>query len=234
MNHSTKATLLNVLKETAIDLWPEGGLQSPGSFDVLYGAADNVSSDYFSRWYHARLALQKSRGSSLYEEAAKTYRVNRNRLFEYKIIPEHPLGIRGQSAPTAVLPKRHERDDLRGASGFFFARELVDALKLHDTAPTSQRVDLGKPTRRGDFGRGVTCPAPDDRALVYPALPALDIAYSAYKRHRDPTKDLPLRGLDSYTPEQIFFLTFCHATCRIDALTGAQYSPDLHCGCEKF
>ncbi|KAH7943748.1 hypothetical protein HPB52_011320 [Rhipicephalus sanguineus] len=224
VNDSTKSTLLNVLKETAIAVWPEGGLQSQGSFDVLYGADDNVPRDYFSQWHHARLALQKSRGSALYEEAAKTYRVNRNRLFEYKII-QNIISASVASLRPPLYYTNGTSAMTYGGIGFLFARELVDALSFMMLRPHRNESTWATDTT-WRLWEGVSCPVVDDRALVYPTLPALDIAYSAYKRHRDPTKDLPLRGLDSYTPEQIFFLTFCHATCRVEVLTGAQYSPD--------
>ncbi|KAL3256534.1 hypothetical protein MRX96_046593 [Rhipicephalus microplus] len=224
MNDSMKVKLLNVLRETAIALWPEGDLLSQGSFDELYGAADNVSSDFFSRWHHARLALQKSRGSSLYEEAAKTCRVNKNRLFLYKIIPN----IFSASVASLRPPLYYASGTSAmtyGGIAFFFARELVDALSFMILRPRRNESTWGTNTPR-QVWHEVSCPAPEDRALVFPTLPALDIAYSAYKRYRNPTKDLPLRGLDSYTPEQIFFLTFCHATCRIEEPTGVQFSPD--------
>ncbi|XP_075726189.1 membrane metallo-endopeptidase-like 1 [Rhipicephalus microplus] len=232
MNDSMKVKLLNVLRETAIALWPEGDLLSQGSFDELYGAADNVSSDFFSLWHHARLALQKSRGSSLYEEATKTCRVNKNRLFLYKIIPN----IFSASVASLRPPLYYASGTSAmtyGGIAFFFARELVDALSFMILRPRRNESTWGTNTPR-QVWHEVSCPAPEDRALVFPTLPALDIAYSAYKRYRNPTKDLPLRGLDSYTPEQIFFLTFCHATCRIEEPTGVQFSPDCTMAVRNF
>ncbi|XP_075534355.1 membrane metallo-endopeptidase-like 1 [Dermacentor variabilis] len=233
MNDTTKSTLLNVLKETATAIWPEGVLRSQGSFDRLYGAVDNDSRDFFSQWYSARLALQKSRGSSLYEEAVKTYRVSNNRLFEYKYIPN------AVSASTAsVHPPLYYSNGtsamIYGGIGFLFAKELVDALNFMILRPIPNETTWGA-NSTWRLWEAFSCPAADDREqVVFPMLPALDIAYSAYKRFRDPMKDLPLQGLDSYTPEQIFFLTFCHTMCRIEVLTGAQYSPDCSVAVRNF
>ncbi|XP_049514227.1 endothelin-converting enzyme 1-like [Dermacentor silvarum] len=60
---------------------------------------------------------------------------------------------------------------------------------------------------------------------LYPALPALEIAHSAYKRFRNVTEDVPLRGLEAYSAEQVFFLTACHVTCWSTS-TGHRMSPE--------
>ncbi|XP_037572279.1 neprilysin-11 [Dermacentor silvarum] len=232
MNDTMKSTLLNVLTETTTAIWPEGGFQSQRSFDRLFGAAGNDSHDFFSQWYRARIALQKSRGSSLYEETVKTYRVNNNRLFEYKYIPN----VVSASAASLHPPLYYSNGTSAmtyGGIGFLFAMELVDALNFMILRPVLNGTTWGA-NATWRLWDTFSCPAANDRERVFPMLPALDIAYSAYKRFRDPMKDFPLRGLDSYTPEQIFFLTFCHATCRIEGLTGAQYSPDCSVAVRNF
>ncbi|KAH6943212.1 hypothetical protein HPB50_017348 [Hyalomma asiaticum] len=229
LNHTTKSAVLNVLKKTTTNIWPEGGLQSQGSFDELYGSTDNFSYNFFSHWYHSRLALQKSRGSSLYEEAMKTYRVKYNRLFEYKFIQNILSASVASLRPPLYYPDGTS-GMIYGGVGFLFAKELIDALSLMILRP----VQNESTSTSWRLWEAFSCLEPHDREQILPTLPALDIAYSAYRRYHDPTKDLPLRGLDSYTPEQIFFLTFCHATCTIEAHTGVQHSPECSMAVRNF
>ncbi|KAH6942863.1 hypothetical protein HPB50_011375 [Hyalomma asiaticum] len=202
------------------------------TFDELYGSTDNFSYNFFSHWYHSRLALQKSRGSSLYEEAMKTYRVKYNRLFEYKFIQNILSASVASLRPPLYYPDGTS-GMIYGGVGFLFAKELIDALSLMILRPVQNESTLRTATS-WRLWEAFSCPEPHDRGQILPTLPALDIAYSAYRRYHDPTKDLPLRGLDSYTPEQIFFLTFCHATCTIEAHTGVQHSPECSMAVRNF
>ncbi|XP_077552941.1 membrane metallo-endopeptidase-like 1 isoform X2 [Haemaphysalis longicornis] len=52
---------------------------------------------------------------------------------------------------------------------------------------------------------------------VFPDLPALETTYEAYQRNRRDEEDVPLDGLETYTPEQLFLMTVCHASCQVSS-----------------
>ncbi|XP_070394087.1 neprilysin-1-like [Dermacentor albipictus] len=64
-----------------------------------------------------------------------------------------------------------------------------------------------------DLGKHVTIP-------LIPAIPALEASYSAYKTavsreagSRGVKDELRVRGLDTYSEEALFFMTYCYALC---------------------
>nr|XP_050035777.1 neprilysin-like [Dermacentor andersoni] len=73
-----------------------------------------------------------------------------------------------------------------------------------------------------DLGKHVTIP-------LIPTIPALEASYSAYKTAvsreadaRGVRREVGLRGLDTYSEEEIFFMTYCYALCGGKGSTRSQ------------
>ncbi|KAH7945883.1 hypothetical protein HPB49_016845 [Dermacentor silvarum] len=96
-----------------------------------------------------------------------------------------------------------------GGLGFVYAMEVVIAL---NSMRALIRDDLTSASTQASNARLWLPSTCENRDLLFPELPALALAHAAYLRFRDADSDLPLKGL-SYSPEQIFFISFCHATC---------------------
>ncbi|KAH7944168.1 hypothetical protein HPB52_016708 [Rhipicephalus sanguineus] len=113
---------------------------------------------------------------------------------------------------------------LYGGLGFLYAREIFRMLSstaelLNGMGGWQRR--LVAPSGSGDeaaiWESFFSCPHSVDKGALYPELPALHVAYEAYTRFVNYSSDVPLAGLEGYGPEQVLFLTFCHATCEVDS-----------------
>ncbi|KAH7986913.1 hypothetical protein HPB52_024639 [Rhipicephalus sanguineus] len=113
---------------------------------------------------------------------------------------------------------------LYGGLGFLYAREMFRMLSstaelLNGMGGWQRR--LVAPSGSGEeaalWESFFSCPHSVDKGALYPELPALHVAYEAYTRFGNYSSDVPLAGLEGYGPEQVFFLTFCHATCEVDS-----------------
>ncbi|XP_070382110.1 uncharacterized protein [Dermacentor albipictus] len=92
--------------------------------------------------------------------------------------------------------------------------------------PTNATDASGTPGQHmWKLGRCPSSDAPAHVTSLYPVLPALEIAHDAYRRFRNVAEDVPLRGLEAYSAEQVFFLTACHVTCWTNS-AGHRMSPE--------
>ncbi|XP_070393854.1 neprilysin-2-like [Dermacentor albipictus] len=120
-------------------------------------------------------------------------------------------------------------------SGFLLAREIaktIDPLGTTVTLYGENTAWWGK-THSAEYYRRTQCELGQEAGLpqmgVFPAIPALEVSFSAFKTsvqqhsHRaDAVNDLRLEGLGEYGDDQVFFMTYCYALCSKEGDTNSQ------------
>ncbi|KAH6941224.1 hypothetical protein HPB50_015114 [Hyalomma asiaticum] len=214
-------------------LWPEERRKGKGGDDwwgeSLYGPDyDNATRGFFNHWRELRLRLRDSLNTDPYQLALRVFRIQSAHLGTYDAVSNAvSVGVQ------AVAPPFYVDDGTSainyGGLGFLYAAQLartintLTSLLNGNTTPSAWVPSANATNPSGTTGHVLwnlaRCASSDtsgrqNTSSLYPLLPALEIAHDAYKRFRNATHDLPLRGLEAYTAEQVFFLTACHVTCQ--------------------
>ncbi|KAL3186494.1 hypothetical protein MRX96_027532 [Rhipicephalus microplus] len=153
---------------------------------------------------------RESLNTEPYQLSLRVFRIQSPYLATYDLVSNTNFRRRANCRP-AVLRSRRWRAPSTPLRCCLTARRPLQPGFLRPTTPAELRDRLCGSLHGVLLPR--TLPAPQRTSSLYPLLPALEIAYDAYKRFRNAEQDLPLRGLEDYSAEQVFFLTACHATC---------------------
>ncbi|KAK8757434.1 hypothetical protein V5799_004937 [Amblyomma americanum] len=220
-----KHALTSALERTDTVIWPDKLEESSREWLVLlHGRGySGAAQGFFSKWFTDRVRFQEALAAEERVLEAKTYRLDVTRTISF--IPA--LQSMAVSVATLSPPFYYAQGTnamFYAGLGFLYARELFQALSstaelLKGTAGGQRRLDVSavKSSEATFWESFLSCPPGVDKSTLYPDLPALHVAYEAYVRFRNYSGDAPLKGPEWYSPEQVFFLTFCHATCEIDS-----------------
>ncbi|XP_070388383.1 membrane metallo-endopeptidase-like 1 isoform X2 [Dermacentor albipictus] len=231
---STKHSLTSALEKTNTVVWQDQ-FQFQSSWERLahmYGNGYNVKDrTFFARWLADRVHFQESLATNERVAMDTTFRLDAGRVTSHSPASQ-AIAVSMAALRPPFYYTRGTSAMLYGGLGFLYAREIFQMLS--STAELLNRMGgwprrLGAPPGSGGaaalWESFFSCPYSVDKGALYPELPALHVAYEAYTRFRNSSTDTPLRGLEGYSPEQVFFLTFCHATCEVDSsgLLTSQY-----------
>ncbi|XP_075528941.1 uncharacterized protein LOC142560610 [Dermacentor variabilis] len=246
-------TWTNVLGSQAIDavssrlgstttvVWPEGNLnESDGAWwgEALYGPDyDNTTRGFFGHWTEIRQRLRASLNTDAYQSGLRVFRLQSSNLATYDAVSNAiSVGVFAATRPFYAADGTSAMN--YGGLGFLYALQVVQTINtltlLLDgdrtpsawVPPTSATDASGAPGQQlWKLGRCASPDASDHVTSLYPVLPALEIAHDAYRRFRNVAQDVPLRGLEAYSAEQVFFLTACHVTCWTNS-SGHRMSPE--------
>ncbi|KAK8770323.1 hypothetical protein V5799_013208 [Amblyomma americanum] len=218
LNPEARSALEGMINKTRTVLWPDEHLDSIEKLEKYYGLTYN-SGSIFCEWARSLEHLQRTMNTSEYAEATSVHRLAVNRLGWYNAA----LGVISMSV-ALLAPQFYS---VRGTSamlyaglGYIYAEELLYAVNpmlcLLKDGKIHPRVDAD--TRRAQWSAPcpIWCPYIKESYLLFPGLQAADVAYAAYVRDRDEDSDLPIKGLESYSAQQLFFITACHTGCRGD------------------
>ncbi|KAK8781273.1 hypothetical protein V5799_017386 [Amblyomma americanum] len=223
IDNRTRNSLTTMLAETSTVIWPDERHQSDESLLRLYGDEYNTTLGFFGHWRTSRAQLQRSVGSTEYAMGETLFKLDSRLMATYnphsKVITVAEAALHSPffypQATSAIL---------FGGLGFVYAKQVVRS--LHTMAVyASRRNPLNQTVSFWDL---LLCPEAVDPRTVFPELPALQIAHAAYKKFRRDDEDLPLRGMEQYSAEQVFFLTACHGTCELGANGQLQSEPCNH------
>ncbi|XP_075534974.1 membrane metallo-endopeptidase-like 1 [Dermacentor variabilis] len=223
---STKHSLTSALEKTNTVVWQDQ-FQFQSSWERLarmYGNGYNVKDrTFFARWLADKVHFQESLATNDRVAMDTTFRLDAGRVTSHSPTSQ-AIAVSMAALRPPFYYTRGTSAMLYGGLGFLYAREIFQMLS--STAELLNRMDgwprrLGAPPGSGGaealWESFYSCPYSIDKGALYPELPALHVAYEAYTRFRNSSTDIPLRGLEGYSPEQVFFLTFCHATCEVDS-----------------
>ncbi|KAL3194516.1 hypothetical protein MRX96_016150 [Rhipicephalus microplus] len=105
------------------------------------------------------------------------------------------------------------------------ARALQDAAAIAES-PVALEAD--------HLFQSFQCSDAQEKRAAFPHLPALALAYVAYNKSSNGTaEDARLKGLEAFTPTQVFFMTACLSLCEEDA-AGRHWSGDCNAAARNF
>ncbi|XP_072141307.1 uncharacterized protein [Dermacentor andersoni] len=229
------------LGSTTTVVWPEGKQNgSDGAWwgEALYGPDyDNATRGFFGHWAEIRRRLRASLNTDAYQSSLRVFRLQSPNVARYDAISNAiSVGVQAITGPFYVADGTSAIN--YGGLGFLYALQVARTINtltlLLDgertpsawVPPASATDASGTPGQHmWKLGRCASSDASAQLTSLYPVLPALEIAHDAYRRFRNVAQDVPLRGLEAYSAEQVFFLTACHVTCWTNS-SGHRMSPE--------
>ncbi|XP_075547485.1 uncharacterized protein LOC142581933 [Dermacentor variabilis] len=204
----TNDTFQSMLMQTETVLWPSGSLASPEGLRLHYGPAHNGSNGLIGEVLEIVRFQQRFIGTYEASVAAKIFFSTGTSLTSYDPA-QNVISVATDLLGPPFYYSRGTSAMIYGGLGFLYAMEVVGALNSMIAQIRDNLTSTPTQPSHSSFWVPSTC---DNRGLLFPELSALSLAHAAYLRFRDVDSDLPLKGL-SYSPEQIFFISFCHGTC---------------------
>ncbi|KAK8762509.1 hypothetical protein V5799_026224 [Amblyomma americanum] len=233
-----KEALLSFLQRTTTVTWPEEAFTPQNDPSSNYSQSTSAYDDgnVFTWWRSLRERLQRSMVSQQQAAIAKLPRLDTRAVTWYDPVLD-VISVSYTALAPPLYYKRGTSAMLYGGIGFIYAREIAQALGVLTTLVDDGGHIIAPSDRAMSFTlwNNMTCPhlEPSDVETMFPSLPALEIAHAVYLKYRDPKYDLPVKGLEKYTAEQIFFITFCLATCHVEFL-GMSLSRFCNSAVENF
>ncbi|KAH7946454.1 hypothetical protein HPB49_025391 [Dermacentor silvarum] len=115
-------------------------------------------------------------------------------------------------------------------AGTLFALEMSKSFDVLGTTVDNrgETVHWWGRAQSAEYDRRLSCDLGENATIpLIPTIPALEASYSAYKTAvsraaalRGARKELKIRGLNIYSEEQIFFMTYCYAFCGSEGSRG--------------
>ncbi|KAH9381755.1 hypothetical protein HPB48_010574 [Haemaphysalis longicornis] len=220
--------VLAKLRDTELHALPADVFFLPSERTRLYSGFPTMDKNFTSNLIHASSHYQELQRDPLYQDLYDKHMVYQH----YPAAYWYPLN-RVEVAMAAFDAPLFYFDTTFAVNfaglGTLLAKEFVKAFDVMGTkwdtkgdatqwwgAPFSptygERVRCNlHPTARGDTqnGRG--------NMTVFPLIPALEVSFAAYKKAVDfgdrEGGDYRIAGLESYTDDQIFFMSFCYWMC---------------------
>ncbi|KAH7973072.1 hypothetical protein HPB52_021030 [Rhipicephalus sanguineus] len=223
LTSSSRSALATLLENTDSAIWPQHGFDSSAALEILYGSGYTQTGNFFAEWLWTRLQIQRASLTAVHTEASTVFGLLLRRLGWYNAA----LSVISIS-PAALAPPFYYTGGtsamVYGGLGYIIAAETICALNslyyiFNDDETLTPRDVAGHRTIWSKF----SCDS-DKYHLLFPDHPAVDVAYSAYVRFKNQSFDLPLQGLKKYSPEQLFFINYCHTGCYINN-KGAHVNP---------
>ncbi|XP_077552914.1 uncharacterized protein LOC144167559 [Haemaphysalis longicornis] len=226
LDNQSRAVLSEKLKNTSKVIWPEKRYMTPNSFEQRYGPLCNVSLGCFRCWHASRLSLSKLIGSKQYVAGIQVFKINSRSLSSYNPIL-NVLSV----AETALNPPyfypQGTSGIVFGGLGFLYATQVARALDALTMYLAYSKSILANPAAAAKMGmyfwKLFSCPGALNPRTLFPELPALEIVHSMYVNYGFLEEDIPLKDMETYTPEQVFFITACHTLCAVGS-HGKQWS----------
>ncbi|KAH7972786.1 hypothetical protein HPB52_017097 [Rhipicephalus sanguineus] len=224
LNSETRRALSAVVESMSTVIWPEDNFGRPGGFEEYFGKPYNGSDDgFYAEWEWSRLQMyERDRQAAVpigdYVAASKVFAFAGRDMTTYNPV----LNVISISVAALRPPFYYDEATsamFYGGLGFTYAEGIFRAVDMMAhllnggavMAPSESAVTWS-------FWNASWCSDVREAKVMFPWLPALDVAYTAYLRFKDEASDLRLKGLRQYSPAQVFFATFCHCSCWSDTL----------------
>ncbi|KAH6931454.1 hypothetical protein HPB50_024459 [Hyalomma asiaticum] len=225
----TRDSLASVVMNVGTIIWPNGSLATPEGLEHYYGPAHDGFGGVFGEAYATVRYLRRFIGTYQGDLAAAMFIPS-----EYiRLTLYDPLTNTIAMATEAIGPPLYYSSGtsamIYGGLGFIYSLEVVTALNSISHLTRDEASAVSAQSSNKSFSEAPSCP---NVHSLFPELPALDLAHEAYLRFRDAQSDLPLKGL-RYSPEQIFFISFCHTTCLFQP-NGTSFSPRCNEAVKNF
>ncbi|XP_077544616.1 endothelin-converting enzyme 1-like [Haemaphysalis longicornis] len=215
LDHNTKATAVEKLEKVRTTLWPGETFTSSDELTRVYSSFPENASSFADFWIESRRNLRELFGSPEGYGTQKLARSYAQPYLSYLHVANLvSISIGALSAP-AYYPNG-TKAMLYGGFGYWYAKHLLrsvdeDGVKVD---PRRRVVTswVANATQEAFGARVLRCLGDGDS--IFPEIPALEVAFSAFQAARTSGDALVSRN---FTEEQIFFLTACHMSCAFSA-----------------
>ncbi|KAH8023390.1 hypothetical protein HPB51_013228 [Rhipicephalus microplus] len=226
----TRQSLVNVLMNIEPIIWPSGSLATLEGLESMYGPSYNGSGGVLGEGLELVRHLRRLKGTEQDDLVATVFvPSDTKRLTSYD-----PVTNTIAMATDAIGPPMYYSSGTSamtyGGLGFVYSMEVATALNSISYLIRDEASKVPALSPNASLPFALSCA--NGMHAPFPELPALDLAYEAYLRFRDAHTDLPLKGL-GYSPEQIFFISFCHSTCLFYP-DGTSFSPRCNDAVKNF
>ncbi|KAH8028829.1 hypothetical protein HPB51_019915 [Rhipicephalus microplus] len=224
LSAETRRALSSVVESMSTVIWPEDDFGRPGGFEQYFGKPYNgTDSGFYAVWEWSRLQMfnrdsQAAATTGDHVAAAKIFALVGRALTSYNPV----LNVLSISV-AALRPPFYYGEGTSamfyGGLGVIYAEGIFTAVDM--MAHLLNEGAVMAPSDSADtraFWNASWCYDVREAEMTFPSLPALDVAYASYLRFKHEASDLRLKGLSEYSPEQVFFATFCHCKCWTDML----------------
>ncbi|KAL1423946.1 hypothetical protein MTO96_020739 [Rhipicephalus appendiculatus] len=223
------------IKNTELNILPSEHFFLPLVRAGLYGKFPDINTSAFvDSWLTTAEFYQKLQNHARFYDVYQKRRTFHRQPYAYTYLRN------SVDAATAALdpPLFYTGGTLAmkyGGSGVLLAKEIAKAIDPVGTTVNEYGENIvwwGK-TLSAEYNHRLSCElgqAAEDRAMgVFPWIPALEVSFSAYKeaveqlRATGPfVQDLRVRGLEEYSDDQLFFMTYCYSLCSREGDTNSQ------------
>ncbi|KAH7968489.1 hypothetical protein HPB52_008981 [Rhipicephalus sanguineus] len=230
LDNATKTAAGNKISRARTLLWPADDVLREDTLSIIYsGFPEDVQSTgetFADMWLESRQALSYLETDRDYEDTAADMPANtRLPLAEYDYV-RNTVRVSVQALSAPLYYTQGTNAMFYGGLGFTYARELVKSLDEEgvsfdadgnvgrDWSSDVWKITMVERTfclaaQSGSTKKGVP---KTERHRLFPDIPALEVAYAALKwaLASDPH---PMRVLEQYTEQQLFFITLCYLMC---------------------
>ncbi|KAH6937220.1 hypothetical protein HPB50_026005 [Hyalomma asiaticum] len=216
MNPESKHEAIKRIQRTSVRLWPpEQLMRDDGALDSLFATFTSSSKVYFQELLLVRNATRGLLGTPAYEDVLGIPHGGRDPYFAYDAFSNSINLAVGAVVPPLFYAGATKSINYGGAAALL--APLV--LSLLNTSSVAANASGWVVTSGDPFLARHPCSASVDDRDAYPGVAAIEVAHRAYQDslERDGlSQDVRVRSLEEFTGEQLFFMSFCHNTCRLE------------------
>ncbi|XP_037517871.2 membrane metallo-endopeptidase-like 1 [Rhipicephalus sanguineus] len=243
IGHESAEKAEQKIKNTDLNILPSEHFFLLSARAGLYGKFPDINTSAFvESWLYTAESYQKLQNHARFYDVYQKRRTFHRQPYEYTYLRNSV-----DAATAALDPPLFYRGGTfamnYGGSGVLLAKKIAKAIDPVGTTVNSfgENVVWWGTAHSAEYNRRLNCKlgqAAGHNAMgVFPAIPALEVSFSAYKTavKQEGTsgpmvQDLRIRGLEEYTDDQLFFMTYCYALCSKEGDTSSQQECNLPLG----
>ncbi|XP_075554777.1 endothelin-converting enzyme 2-like [Dermacentor variabilis] len=211
LDNDTKKVAVEKLKNVRTALWPSDKFLTPKTLEEVYENFTYNEPSFAEYWIETRHSQRLMYGSDAAEEEQLLGDSTRLPYVDYEQVLNRLSLSLGALAPPLYC-KDGTNAMLYGGLLYFYARTLIAAI---DTVgikftPQGEFVSSWLSDSIQDTFEERTLHCLPGNISIFPEVPAMEVAYAAFKRHHQESNS---RLCEELTEEKVFFITACLAAC---------------------
>ncbi|KAH7968772.1 endothelin-converting enzyme-like 1 [Rhipicephalus sanguineus] len=216
MSAESKHEAIKRIQDTAVHLWPREQLvHDEDALDSLYGTFPSGSNIYFNELLLVRNATREALGTPAYADIQGIPHGGRDPYFAYDAFSNSINLAVGAVLPPLFYPSATKSINYGGAASLL-APLVVSLLNTSSVAADASGWTVSS---GNSFPARALCSVSVEDRDAYPDVAAIEVAYRAYQgslEHDGRSHDIRVRSLEEFSGEQLFFMSFCYNTCRLE------------------
>ncbi|XP_050037950.2 membrane metallo-endopeptidase-like 1 [Dermacentor andersoni] len=211
LDNDTKKIAVAKLKSVRTVLWPSDKFLTPEALDEVYANFTYSASSFAEYWIETRRSQRLMFGSQAAEEEMFLDDSTMLPYVHYKHVLNHLTLSMGALAPPLYC-KDGTNAMFYGGLLYAYARELMTAIDSDGVRfnPKGEFVTSWLSYGIQDTFEKRTLRCLPGNISIFPDVPAMEVAYAAFKRHHHENNS---RLSEELTEEKVFFITTCLPSC---------------------